>query len=146
MHPTRPNAKLRSLLNASRSRFDPAVSSSLMGPAAVDNYLIRMLLGPRVFFLPLRAINASHARQAAAVLRGFAAAIPLGDLDDAGSRWLRAAFGWRGKTSHLNLHLNAAGKPISAAVAQHAAARRGASMQDSGVLHCIKKILQKRGI
>jgi len=97
MHPTAPNARLRSLLNASRSRFEPAVKSSLMGPAAVDNYLTRLLLGPDVFFLPLRAINRTHAQQAEAVLRTFAAAIPLDQLDAQGSRWLRAAFGWRGR-------------------------------------------------
>ena len=34
------------------------------GTAALDNYLIRMLLGPSVFFLPLRAINASHLKAA----------------------------------------------------------------------------------
>ena len=36
------------------------------GTAALDNYLIRMLLGPSVFFLPLRAINASHLKAATA--------------------------------------------------------------------------------
>lgn len=127
MHPTAPNARLRSLLNASRSRFEPAVKSSLMGPAAVDNYLIRLLLGPDVFFLPLRAINRTHAQQAEAVLRTFAAAIPLDQLDAQGSRWLRAAFGWRGRTGHVNLHVDETGKPLSAGGLRHAAQRRAAS-------------------
>jgi hypothetical protein len=127
MHPTAPNARLRSLLNASRSRFEPALKSSLMGPAAVDNYLIRMLLGPDVFFLPFAAINATHARQAETVLRSFSSAIPLDQLDSHGSRWLRAAFGWRGRTGHVNLHIDETGKPISADGVRHAAQRRAGS-------------------
>lgn len=124
MHRTAPNAKLRSMLNVSRSRFDPSLSSSLMGPAAVDNYLIRMLLGQDVFFLPLRAINQSHADEAARVMAAFSAAIPLEELDAAGSRWLRAAFGWKGKPAHLNLHVDELGRPISAEAMRHAVAKQ----------------------
>ena len=40
------------------------MSHTSPGTAALDNYLIRMLLGPSVFFLPLRAINASHLKAA----------------------------------------------------------------------------------
>jgi hypothetical protein len=48
------------------ARAQPQHVRTLLGTAALDNYLIRMLLGPSVFFLPLRAINASHLRAATA--------------------------------------------------------------------------------
>ena len=100
---TRPNMKLRSLL-ASPYVFNTSERTSLMGTAAVDNYLTRLLLGPPAFFLPLRGINESHFAAAAATLASFTAAIPIEQLDGAGSRVLAHLLGWGGTPRRYNGH------------------------------------------
>ena len=75
-----PNHRLHAMMARPRV-FGASETTSLMGTAAVDNYLTR-LLGPSAFFLPLRGINASHASPRR-VLARFAAVIPLEDLGGA---------------------------------------------------------------
>ena len=67
-----PNHRLHAMMARPRV-FNASETTSLMGTAAVDNYLTRLLLGPSAFFLPLRGINASHALAASRVLARFAA-------------------------------------------------------------------------
>jgi hypothetical protein len=101
---SQPNHRLHALLSRPHV-YNETETSSLMGTAAVDNYVTRMLLGPPAFFLPLRGINASHLRAASAVLAGFAAAVPLDDLSsDDGTAWLRATLRWRGTPRKTNAH------------------------------------------
>ena len=99
----RPNHRLHELLSRPHV-YNHSETSSLMGTAALDNYLIRMLLGPSVFFLPLRAINASHLKAATAVLSRFAAAVPLDALDGDGAALLRTVLHWRGTPHRANGH------------------------------------------
>ena len=87
-----PNHRLHAMMARPRV-FNASETTSLMGTAAVDNYLTRLLLGPSAFFLPLRGINASHALAASRVLARFAAVIPLEDLGGAGARLLQQKVG-----------------------------------------------------
>lgn len=99
----RPNARLRSLLSQPRV-FNVSASSSLMGTAAIDNYLIRLLVGPSAFFLPLGGINSTHLHTAVEVLNSFAIAIPIENFTDRGAAWLRAVHGWEGAPTLTNRH------------------------------------------
>ena len=103
-----PNHRLHAMMARPRV-FNASETTSLMGTAAVDNYLTRLLLGPSAFFLPLRGINASHALAASRVLARFAAVIPLEDLGGAGARLLQQKVGWRGCPRRTNAHSGAAG-------------------------------------
>ena len=103
-----PNHRLHAMMARPRV-FNASETTSLMGTAAVDNYLTRLLLGPSAFFLPLRGINASHALAASRVLARFAAVIPLEDLGGAGTRLLQQKVGWRGCPRRTNAHSGAAG-------------------------------------
>ena len=112
----RPNHRLHELLSRPHV-YNHSETSSLMGTAALDNYLIRMLLGPSVFFLPLRAINASHLKAATAVLSRFAAAVPLDALDGDGAALLRTVLHWRGTPHRANGHRAAWSAAAAAAAA-----------------------------
>ena len=99
-----PNTRLRELMNAPWV-FNTSESSSLMGTAALDNYLTRLLLGAPVFFLPLRGINSSHLEAASQVLAAFAAAVPIDRLDEPATvSWLRTTLGWQGAPERRNSH------------------------------------------
>ena len=102
-----PNHRLHAMMARPRV-FNASETTSLMGTAAVDNYLTRLLLGPSAFFLPLRGINASHALAASRVLARFAAVIPLEDLGGAGAWLLQQRVGWRGCPRRTNAHSGAA--------------------------------------
>jgi len=101
-----PNARIRDLLERP-SVFNTSTSSSLMGTAALDNYLTRLLLGPSAFFLPVRGINATHFAIASRVLSAFDLAIPIERLEREGAALLRARFGWRGAPVRSNSHRHA---------------------------------------
>ena len=70
--------------------------------------------------------NASHLAAASQVLAGFAAAVPLEELNSHGASWLQAALGWRGAPRKTNAHRTACGAPPSAG-AHETAATSGAS-------------------
>lgn len=101
-----PNTWLRRVLEQPYV-FNTSTSSSLIGTAALDNFLTRLLLGPSAFFLPLRGINESHFRAASDVLASFALAIPIERFEDHGAALLRAKFGWRGSPARSNSHQKA---------------------------------------
>ena len=80
-------------------------SSSMMGTAALDNYLTRLLVGPSAFFLPLRSINTSHRALASRILASFVAVVPIERLDDPESvAWLQTSLGWKSAPERRNSH------------------------------------------
>lgn len=103
MYGGKPNSRLRALASQ-KLLFNTSERTSLMGTAALDNYLTRLLLGPSAFFLPLGAINASHERAAMGVLSKFALAVPIENVTTSGAEWLRASFGWMGPFPRTNRH------------------------------------------
>ena len=98
-----PNAQLHRILKRT-SLFNTSERSSLMGTASVDNYLIRILLGPPAFFLPLGAINSTHLEEADHILSKFTLAIPLENLTTTGAAMLRGLLGWEGDLPRANRH------------------------------------------
>jgi hypothetical protein len=103
MHGQHPNTRLRELLSAAHA-FNTSERSSLMGPAAVDNYLVRLLAGPEAFFLPAGGINASHFHRASSRLSRFDVAIPIENLSTFGTTWMQTALGWEGTLTRANSH------------------------------------------
>ena len=63
---------------------DTADGQYMTGTAAVNEYNIRMLLGPRTFFAQLGAINETHLEHAIEMLRSFAIVAPLSRLSSLG--------------------------------------------------------------
>lgn len=120
---SQPNHKLHQLLSQPRV-LNTSVTTSLMGTPALDNYLVRLLLGPPTFFLPLRAINASHFAAASRVLAGFAAAVPLDGLNTDGATWLRGALRWRGAPRKANHHRLPGAAPLRPPTQPAASGRR----------------------
>lgn len=80
---------------------------AMMGTAAINEYNIRMLLGPRTFFARLGAINETHYRAAAAMIDRFAVAAPTAMLSQLGPE-LSRKLNWKQYSSvpHVNSHQN----------------------------------------
>ena len=72
---------------------DVADGSYMMGTPAVNEYNIRMLLGPRTFFARLGAINRTHLDAAIALLDTFTIVAPTSKLNDLGAE-LHARLHW----------------------------------------------------
>ena len=101
---TQPNTRLHQLI-AQPWHFNASESSSMMGTAALDNYLTRLLVGPSAFFLPLRSINTSHRALASRILASFVAVVPIERLDDPESvAWLQTSLGWKSAPERRNSH------------------------------------------
>ena len=100
-HPSGPNAALNAILSRQYA-FNTTERSSLFGTASIDNYLTRLLLGPRAFFLPLRGINSSHRQAAARILESFQLTVPIENLSSAS--WLSRSLGFRGVLPKANTH------------------------------------------
>ena len=103
MHPASPNTALRAMLSAPLL-FNTSARTSLIGTPALDNYLVRLLLGPAAFFLPLRGINESHYAVASQLLASFAAVVPLDEFSNGGSAAIASALGWHGSPYAFNMH------------------------------------------
>ena len=60
--------------------------------------------GPDVFFLPLRGVNTSHMRAAAALLDSFSAVVPIDYHSGAGAAAMRRELGFVGAPQKKNAH------------------------------------------
>ena len=66
--------------------LDLADGGYMMGTASVNEYNIRMMLGPRTFFARLGAINETHFQYARSMLKSFAVVAPLSKMASMGGR------------------------------------------------------------
>jgi len=76
--------------------LDPEDGQAAIGTPFVSNTNVRWLLGPRVFFARLKAVEQRHLAEAQELLSKFALVAPLAALADAAAfgRVLRSQLGW----------------------------------------------------
>ena len=92
----------------------------MTGTAAIDNYNIRLLLGPRTFFARLGAINETHYQAAAAMVERFVLSAPLTNLSDIAPALTRTLHWPAATVLRSNAHNDS---PERAAIAQRIGAR-----------------------
>ena len=73
--------------------LDTADGKYMMGTAAVNDYNVRMLLGPRTFFARLSALDKTHLGLAEDMLRSYAVVAPLSHFGSIGPI-LQAQLNW----------------------------------------------------
>ena len=115
----------------------------MMGTAAVNNYNIRMLLGPRTFFAGLNLISEPHLHGAQNMLKRFAIVSPLQNISNIGPL-LHRELNWTALTATVSNAHHSQSRSRDAVYARVATRLRSLNAYDLRLYEFVKAEFYKR--